>query len=155
MFTLKLYKIKDGENVLNKDLTSSNVESLELQIVLKADTDVITPTILLTQSGDTDYSSYNYASIDVLKRLYFITQVERVNNRMVKLSLKCDVITTYKDDILASNARFLRGIKDGDYVSGDLDVSVKREITTHVSNVTLVEGETDMVLSTLGGVANG
>lgn len=142
---LKLYSVSDGDNVINKDLGTA----ITLNIMLKADTDIISPSLILTSSGLIDYNEYNYAHIPLLKRYYFITDLTNINNKMWKLQLECDVIETYKNDILASKARLQRNIKTGDYVNAAIDTNAFQSVALHKSNVTF-SNDNNYILTAIG-----
>ena len=142
MIDLILYSINDGDNVINKNL----VNGVTIPIQLKQGFDIINPDIVLNG----DYRGFNYAHIPSLNRFYFINNVEQLNLRLVKLNMTCDVLETYKADILNSNARFKRNIKTGDFENISIDYSNKTTSVKHVSNGTPLEGET-MIIAVLGG----
>ena len=142
MIDLILYSINDGDNVINKNL----VNGVNVPIHLKQGFDIINPDIVLNG----DYRGYNYAHIPSLNRFYFIKNVEQLNLRLVKLNMTCDVLETYKADILNSNARFKRNIKTGDFENVSIDYSNKTTSVKHVSNGTPLQGET-MIIAVLGG----
>lgn len=141
MIDLILYSINDGDNVINKNLENG----VTVQINLKQGFDIINPDIVLNG----DYRGFNYAHIPDLNRFYFIAEIEQLNFQLVKLSLECDVLETYKSDILNSNARFKRNIKTGDYENISIDHSNKTTSVKHVSNGESLEGET-MIIAVLG-----
>lgn len=142
MIDLILYSINDGDNVINKNL----VNGVTITIHLKQGFDIINPDIVLNG----DYRGFNYAHIPSLNRFYFINNVEQLNLRLVKLNMTCDVLETYKADILNSNARFKRNIKTGDFENISIDYSNKTTSVKHVSNGTPLQGET-MIIAVLGG----
>lgn len=142
MIDLILYSINDGDNVINKNL----VNGVTVPINLKQGFDIITPDIVLNG----DYRGFNYAHIPSLNRFYFINNVEQLNLRLVKLNMTCDVLETYKADILNSNARFKRNIKTGDFENISIDYSNKTTSVKHVSNGAPLDGET-MIIAVLGG----
>ena len=142
MIDLILYSINDGDNVINKNL----VNGVTIPIHLKQGFDIINPDIVLNG----DYRGFNYAHIPSLNRFYFINNVEQLNLRLVKLNMTCDVLETYKADILNSNARFKRNIKTGDFENISIDYSNKTTSVKHVSNGTPLQGET-MIIAVLGG----
>lgn len=142
MIDLILYSINDGDNVINKNL----VNGVNVPIHLKQGFDIINPDIVLNG----DYRGFNYAHIPSLNRFYFINNVEQLNLRLVKLNMTCDVLETYKADILNSNARFKRNIKTGDFENISIDYSNKTTSVKHVSNGTPLQGET-MIIAVLGG----
>ena len=141
---LYLYKTKDSNRVLNKTLTN---ESL-LNINLKRDTDIIRPTIQLMKVVGMDFKQFNYAHIPDLNRFYFINVVESINNSVDKLYLECDVLETYKADILASEMTYTATAGTGDNII--TDASTGTNINTKInSNITLDDGES-IVLTTVG-----
>ena len=142
MIDLILYSINDGDNVINKNL----VNGVNVPIHLKQGFNIINPDIVLNG----DYRGFNYAHIPSLNRFYFINNVEQLNLRLVKLNMACDVLETYKADILNSNARFKRNIKTGDFENVSIDYSNKTTSVKHVSNGTPLQGET-MIIAVLGG----
>ena len=141
---LYLYKTKDSNRVLNKTLTN---ESL-LNINLKRDTDIIRPTIQLMKVVGMDFKQFNYAHIPDLNRFYFINVVESINNSVDKLHLECDVLETYKADILASEMTYTATAGAGDNIITDASTGVNNNTKIN-SNITLDDGES-IVLTTVG-----
>lgn len=142
MIDLILYSINDGDNVINKNL----INGVTVPINLKQGFDIINPDIVLNG----DYRGFNYAHIPSLNRFYFINNIEQLNLHLVKLNMTCDVLETYKADILNSMARFKRNIKTGDFENISIDYSNQTTSIKHVSNGTPLDGET-MIISVLGG----
>ena len=142
---LNLYKCSDGDNVINKTLT----EKLTINITLKRDVNITAPQIILMNDNGAFFNQYNYAEIPELGRFYFIDSVTSLNNKMESLALRCDVLETYKADVLASKARFMRGLKTGDYIAANIDYSVIKTITKIESNSGFT-GNTTMILTSVG-----
>ena len=136
---LILYRTLDNANVINKVLT----DPVTVNINLKNDVNIINPEIVL--SGD--FRGYNYAHIPELNRFYFIESFEQINLRFGKLFMSCDVLETYKADILNCSGTIKRDIQAGDYgaVTADSTVNI---ITTHKADVALTL-ENNIVLTTL------
>ena len=139
MIDLILYSINDGDNVINKNL----VNGVNVPIHLKQGFDIINPDIVLNG----DYRGFNYAHIPSLNRFYFINNIEQLNLRLVKLNMTCDVLETYKSEILNLNAIFIRDSKDGDYVNIEAS-SDNMIINTFKSDITL-ERDSNIVLTTV------
>lgn len=136
---ITLYKTIDSPNTINKTLT----DPLTLEINLKRGTDIINPELVLRG----DFRGYNYAHIPLLNRYYFINSMEQLNFILVKLYLECDVLETYKTDILNCSGIIKRDIQAGDY--GDVNAnSTVNVITTHKADATLTL-ENNIVLTTL------
>ena len=142
---LNLYKCSDGDNVINKTLT----EKLTINIMLKRDVNITAPQIILMNDNGAFFNQYNYAEIPELGRFYFIDSVTSLNNKMESLALRCDVLETYKADVLASKARFMRGLKTGDYIAANIDYSVIKTITKIESNSGFT-GNPTMILTSVG-----
>ena len=142
---LNLYECSDGDNVINKTLT----EKLTINITLKRDVNITAPQIILMNDNGAFFNQYNYAEIPELGRFYFIDSVTSLNNKMESLALRCDVLETYKADILASKARFMRKLKTGDYISANIDYSVIKTITKIESNSGFT-GNPTMILTSVG-----
>lgn len=142
---LNLYKCSDGDNVINKTLT----EKLTINITLKRDVNITAPQIILINDNGAFFNQYNYAEIPELGRFYFIDSVTSLNSKMESLSLRCDVLETYKADVLASKARFMRGLKTGDYIAANIDYSVIKTITKIESNSGFT-GNPTMILTSVG-----
>ena len=95
---LILYVTEDAKNVINKTLTNP----VSMNINLKRDINIIMPEIVLNG----DFGGFNYAHIPDFNRFYFVDSVEQLNLKMVKLSLICDVLETYKTTILNSDCLY-------------------------------------------------
>lgn len=144
---LKLYQVTDGDNVMNKTLSDT---PLTLTIRLKRDTDIINPMLILSAIDGVDYNNYNYAKIEELNRFYFIDNVTNLNNKRWQLNLSCDVIETYKDEILLSRAKFKRSIRAGDYINtADFDTSIIESIEVFKSDI-ILDGKESVILTTIG-----
>ena len=142
---LILYKNKSSDNTLNKTLT----EPLEIRVILKRDIDLTNPELILRDVIGYDLTEYNYCEISELNRFYFIDSIESITNETNLFRCTCDVLSTYKLDILQCNARLKRSLKTGDYMSLQLDESVKKNVETFNSNVSLTTDKT-IILTTVG-----
>lgn len=90
--TINLIKNKSDTNVLTKSLeTLSTITG-----VLKDDTDILNPSILIEGSLPTNC---NYFQIPDFNRYYFITGLESVANDLFKITGHVDVLSTYADSI--------------------------------------------------------
>ena len=143
---LILYSISDSNNTINKTLVNGST----VNINLKRGVNIITPSIPLADIPGIDLSAFNYAVIPGLGRHYFITQVSNSNGRVWVLELECDVLETYKADILAANSRFARNIKNGDYLDTAIDMSVIKTAAKYESNETVFTDKSTLILTTVG-----
>ena len=90
---IKLYTTNSANNVINKVLENE----IEYDIKLKDNTSIKTPMIVL-RSDDIILS--NYAYIEKFGRYYFIERIELYPNNIYNIYLRCDVLETYKDELL-------------------------------------------------------
>ena len=98
-FDIKLYNNASPVEKIGKDLTGEYTIS---DVVIKRDTSILSPILLV--SSDQDVFTYNYMYIEEFNRYYFIDDVRSVNNNIWEVSSHVDVLETYKNDILANDA---------------------------------------------------
>ena len=142
---LKLYAVNDGENVINKTMTLKTT----IEINLKRDVDIINPRLILIPNLPTGFSGINYAEIPELNRFYFVDSITNITATLWQLDLSCDVLETYKADILASKARFYRNLKAGDYFDTALESSHITTVAKYASNKGISDSET-LIITTVG-----
>ena len=105
---------------------------------------------MLKEIAGVNFHHVAYAHIPELGRYYFVNGVEVVHNKIYVLELECDVLQSFYPDILKAKATYYRNIKQGDYITSDIDLSEQKTITTLGSGVELGNEQT-LVLSTIGG----
>lgn len=142
---LKLYNVTDGENVINKTMTLKTT----MEINLKRDVDIINPRLILIPNLPTGFSDINYAEIPQLNRFYFVDNITNISSTLWQLDLSCDVLETYKADILASKARLYRNLKAGDYFNTALESSHLTTVAKYASNKGISDSET-LIMTTVG-----
>ena len=143
---LKLYATNDHDNVINKDLQLIYTVTIKL----KNTVDIIQPDIVLDDENTMDFSKCNYAYLSDFNRFYFIRSIKVMNNHFWNLSLECDVLESFKDDILNSYVEINRRLKEGEYFATGAKVETIREIDIYKSDTTL-RNEKNIILSTIGG----
>ena len=142
---LKLYAVNDGDNVINKTMTLKTT----MEINLKRDVDIINPRLILIPNLPTGFSGINYAEIPDLNRFYFVDNITNISGTLWQLDLSCDVLETYKADILASKARLYRNLKAGDYFDTALESSHITTVAKYTSNKGISDSET-LIMTTVG-----
>ena len=142
---LKLYAVNDGKNVINKTMTLKTT----MEINLKRDVDIINPRLILIPNLPTGFSGINYAEIPSLNRFYFVDSITNISSTLWQLDLSCDVLETYKSDILASKARLYRNLKAGDYFNTALESSHLTTVAKYASNKGISNSET-LIMTTVG-----
>lgn len=96
-FTISLFKTNSENNRVVKTLTNEKQLSGEL----RNQTSVLNPSIRI-ESAD-NISTYNYAYISEFGRYYYITDIVSVRKNCWVVSLRCDVLMSYKDEIQSLN----------------------------------------------------
>lgn len=143
---LILYKTSDNDNVINKDKT----EVKRYDIVLKDPSDIVAPVIRLKEELTDLGEVSNYAYIAEFDRYYFIRSIANTSKDIWVLTLECDVLESFKDDILASQSEVIRQIRPNDYQATTIRTQVIEEIDTYESDVT-IEDNPSLILSSIGG----
>lgn len=98
-FSVDLYQNESPVEKIGKTLSNSHTIS---DVVLKRDTSILRPVLLINSAQD--IYTYNYMYISEFGRYYFIDDIRSVNNNMWEISAHVDVLETYKSQILANTA---------------------------------------------------
>lgn len=126
---IKLYNTKDSNNTINKTLTDEVV----FDITFKDTANVINPIVKINSEIPL---LYNYAYIENFGRYYFINNINVMPNKIYILSLECDVLESFKEDILNSKGVVSRR-KDGNkyFNSGVSNSEVRKEVEIYRSEL--------------------
>lgn len=130
---LRLYKTSDSQNVINKTLT----DPVDIDILLRRDVDLNSPDFILENLPGVDYRDYNYCVLTDIGKHYFISNHEIMSYQVTKLDCECDVLETYKADILASSGFYKRKMEAGDYGEIEFDKTGKVIVDRFDSDVTV------------------
>ena len=141
---LKLYNTNSETNRINKVLT----DETEFDVRLKDKSSVVNPVLVLKSET---YINFNYAYIPKFQRYYFVDDISVYPNKMYILTLRCDVLTSFKDDILKSYARIVEQTNSNAYYDSNLKSEVRKEVDTYMSNVSFDLTADSLVLVTIGG----
>ena len=115
---ITFYKNSSEKEKIGKSLSSG----LTLSGNLRDECSITSPNILVEATSLVDY---NYCYIPEFKRYYFISDITSVRNNLWRVSLKCDVLESFKSDILNSscivnkqqNQSYSNNIDDGSYIN--------------------------------------
>lgn len=115
---IEFYKNSSEKNKIGKSLSIG----LTLSGNLRDECSITSPSILVEA---TSLVEYNYCYIPEFKRYYFISDITSVRNNLWRVSLKCDVLESFKSDILNSsciinkqqNQSYSNNIDDGSYIN--------------------------------------
>lgn len=121
-----LYKYS-GENI-RLDKTGSLSEPVELDGYMRSDSSIINPNITI-ELGD-EIIGYNYLYIESFKRYYYITNIIAVTATNIwELSLKVDVLMSFKESILQQTAYVGRNEFDYNKLLPDKTVTIQTGYT--------------------------
>lgn len=144
--TVTLLKCNNPNNTIGKTVQGGTTIK---DVVFKSLTNVIEP-VLTIKADDTIYN-YNYAFIEHLKRYYFINDVKVYPNNIYQLTLKVDVLQTYKTDILAGYGVVRQQAKNNPYYNSGYQSEVRTETDIYKSDKELKRIDSK-ILVTIGGV---
>lgn len=118
-FDITLYQTDNDPRTVDKYLANS----WTTQGTLREGTSIVNPVIRVecTVPGFT----LNYAYIPIFQRYYFITDVKSVRKNLWEISLKCDVLMTFKTGILSIRTRVLRSESNHNWDYTDTLVPMK------------------------------
>lgn len=104
--TVKLYRYGGKNIAVNKALPSSGADYLEIvaDYGFEGNQDVDQPSIIIESTA---YPSYNYAYIQELERYYFVTARVWLSGQLWRLTLRCDVLRTFRDGIYEQSGTVL------------------------------------------------
>ena len=139
------YNTSSSNNTINKVL----VDETQYEIKLKDNTDIINPMIVLRSD---DIILFNYAYIPKFGRYYFVEKIELYPNSIYYIYLRCDVLESYKDDILKCDANIRQQKQNvNSYYDSDYKTEIRKEVEIYEpEEVNYVIGSS-MILSTIGG----
>jgi hypothetical protein len=96
-FTISLFKTASENNRVVKVLTNGK----QLYGELRQQTSVLSPKVQI--ETDVNIVLYNYCYIPVFKRYYYIVDITSVRMNVWEVSMRCDVLMSYKDEIQGLN----------------------------------------------------
>lgn len=112
-------------NELNKELPTGTT----IDCILKQKSNTLNFDLILNKKIDN--FNYNYCYIPKLNKYYFINNLSIVNNSVILLSLKVDVLMSYKNILLETKAR----IKECDNNYNENFVTVEKNNTFSHKNI--------------------
>lgn len=131
---ISLYKTKDSNNTLNKTMT----DKLDFNIKFKETANILSPRIRIR--SDVSLIGYNYGFIPEFERFYFITDIDIMNDGIFSLSLRCDVIESFKSDLLECTGLVTKKTDGRGYLNvPDYDIDVRKECDIYKSDKTLID----------------
>lgn len=141
---MKMYTTKTPNNSIGKVLENAT----DFDIKFKAQADRTKPVVVLRCESMIDF---NYAFIPNFNRYYFIESIEVTPNKIFNISLRCDVLESFKEDIKKSSGVISQQTNGNNYFNSDYQTEIKKEVDVIKSTVTL-DTTKSTILVTIGGV---
>lgn len=134
-------------NKIDKNLTNAYT----LEGTLRENCDVINPSIMV-QSSST-ITEYNYVYIPEFNRYYFINSVESVRMNLWRITLKVDVLMSFKDYIKSCTGIISDSTTTGSnaYINGGQWVTTCKEYTDIINFSNGFNDDGEFILITAGG----
>ena len=144
---ITLYYNHSENNVINKDIASAHLFSG----TLKDETSITNPVIMI--ESDATIINYNYARIPDFARYYFITDITSVRYGLWRVTMRCDVLESFADDILASTCILDHSTDTGtnEYLNSETWVSTVRDKTDIIKFSGGLSDSGEYILITAGG----
>lgn len=139
-----LYNYQGNDNVINKDKT----EIVRYSIRMKGNTSLTNPIVPIHSDYDLINFNVNYCYISEFNRYYFVDDIVPYPNKIYRLTLRVDVLESYKDDILNSSSQ-IRVAGEMDY-SSNVSLDSRQQIDIYKGSNEFDEAF-DYVLVALGG----
>lgn len=146
-FTISLFKTVSENNRVVKTLTDEKRLSGEL----RNQTSVLNPSIII-ESAD-NISTYNFAYISEFGRYYYITDIMSIRTNCWVVSMRCDVLMSYKDEIRSMNVILNNTQETGlsNYLSSPNWVNLVKTKTDIKTFPKGLSNEGEFILITAGG----
>lgn len=138
-----LYNTTSSNNTINKVLTNGK----NINIKFKDIANVINPIVKLSTQ---EPFNFNYGYIPDFKRFYFIEDIEINPNNFYTIRLRCDVLESYKNDILSCNGYVTKQEKINRYYDDNYQAETRKEVDIYKSDFVLKD-KNNIVLTTIGG----
>lgn len=148
------FTITFGQNQSeNNRLDKSIANTFSYDGVLKNDSEIISPTIIV-QGNPSLFASCNYMEITAFDRKYFIQGMRILSANIVEIDGRCDVLSSYADAIRQNTAIVLKQENKWNLYLNDGTFSVYQNevtITKRVGTGALPFGNYNYVLAVAGG----
>lgn len=99
-----MFTIQFGKAMKRKNSTKIESVGQSYECLLLDNTSIINPTFKIRFDNPSELFEYNYCYVPEFKRYYFITDIISENSVVFYVVCECDVLATFRDDILATKA---------------------------------------------------
>lgn len=144
---ITFYNSLSERKVIKKTLTNA----LNLSGTLREATSVINP--IITVESTSAIVSYNYCYIPEFSRYYFVVDVKSMRNKLWAITLKVDVLMSFREAILNTSAIIDHTTKQGttNYMNSNVWQSLVKDKTDIISFPNGLSESGGYVLITAGG----
>lgn len=118
---------------------------------LKDNCSIVTPTLVINEGG---YFPYNYAYIPTFGRYYFVTDVVSVRQSIWEVTLKSDVLASFRDIILNTSCYVIRSGNGNKYIMDSLCVGTNNVEYEFLSSANGIEGASGYILKVVDCVSS-
>lgn len=132
-FSIRLYTNTAEKNRIVKNDYVTRV--MELNGVLKAPTSISNPSVVIeTANGIQDLTKVNYAYCFQFHRWYFIVDMISISTKLTQLNLKCDVLMSFRTDLMLNTGMVARNEFDYDALlfDNEMPYEVEKEVIEYV-----------------------
>lgn len=102
---IQLLHNQSDKRKINKSISSE--KRIFVDVYLLETTDIINPSFILT-ADFAETAEFNYLYAPTMKRYYYITTIKSLDNERVRIDCHCDVLMTFKDDIMNAKVNVIR-----------------------------------------------
>ena len=140
---LRFYNMTETNNTIGKKLDGYTSVFVKMKY---QDMNVTNPIFMLKFN---EYPAYNYIYVPSLHRYYFIDNIVIKTENTFEIQCSCDVLESFKDDILASVGHLTKSKNNNPYY-GDFQSADNKIIEHYYSNKKITIDSNDKVLIVLG-----
>lgn len=95
----------------NKCVKSFDSSTVTIDGYFLENTSITNPKIIVV-ADFAEISGYNYCDIATLNRKYFVVDMVSLDSERVEITLRCDVLSSFYDDILSARVLAIRSTKN-------------------------------------------
>lgn len=143
---MKMYNTTDSNNTMGKTLTNET----SYNIKLKGEASITQPVVVLHSDN---VILFNYACIPEFNRYYFVDKIELFPNGIYNISLKVDVLESFKNDIKNSSGLISKQTNINNYYNDSYESEIKKEVDLYRSTKTFDLDVREKILVTIGGIS--
>lgn len=142
---IRFYTITDTRNTIGKHLGDYVSTFVDLKY---QNCDIARPVLMLKFM---EYPNYNYVYIPALKRYYFIDEITLKTTNTFDLHLSCDVLESFKEDILAGTGRLTKSESYNAYTDDNYPSALSYEVEKITKVCDFDFSKQQNILVTIGG----